>query len=124
MKNIRQHHRCLQFTVHLFLLLITGLFQISFAEETENQVRFGVISERIKQPDFEYQHYEKFHAYLTRKLAEQDISTAPLVITQNMHEMEDALRANTVNMLMEGLVPSLIFMRNTGEVKPALLIWR
>ena len=124
MKRTHQHHPCVQFTVYFFLLLMPGLFQASIAEEALNQVRFGVISERIKQPDFEYQQYGKFHAYLTRKLAEQDISLAPLVITQNMQEMENALHVNTVNMLMEGLVPSLMFMRNTGLVKPTLLVWR
>jgi ABC-type phosphate/phosphonate transport system substrate-binding protein len=116
--------RWLLLTFYFFLLFLPTLFGTLHAKETTNQIKFGVINKRQNHPDVVFQQYGKFYAYLTRRLAEQDIDTAPLIITQNVQEMENAVRTNTVNMFMEGLMPSLALKYNTKLVKPSLLAWR
>ena len=108
----------------LCIFLFSVLLQALPNDEETVHIKLGIINERIDNPDFTFQQYHRFHTYLSQKLAEKEINMAPLVITQNVQDMENAISANSVNVLMETVMTSLSIMRNTNLLQPVLLGWR
>lgn len=86
--------------------------------------RLAVINERLNDPAFVLDQYGKLLDALDDRLKTARIRMAPLVIARDLPDMADKLRAQEVDALLDGIFPNLELERLTGQLRPALVVWR
>ncbi|HMQ13557.1 MAG TPA: phosphate/phosphite/phosphonate ABC transporter substrate-binding protein [Candidatus Competibacter phosphatis] len=84
----------------------------------------GIVNERANEPDFALAQYSKLRGYLNQHLQTVGIQVAPLVITRDIPEMADRLKAEEVDAVIEGVFLTLELEERGGHLQPALLAWR
>jgi len=90
----------------------------------DGRFHLGVITERIDEPDHALSQYSQLRDYLRDRLREYDIDVGPLVIGRDVPDLGEKLARGQVDMVIEGVFPTLAMQRRTGELQPALLVWR
>jgi phosphonate transport system substrate-binding protein len=108
----------------LALWLATLAFASPLATFAQTPFRLGVINERLDKPDHALEQYEKLHAYLSRKLAEQGVAVGELLIAGDVNEMSNRVALGEVDAVIEGVMPSLAVAQRTQRLEPALIAWR
>jgi len=90
----------------------------------DGRVRLGVVSERPDRPSEALEQYGPLNAYLERRLSPAGVQVADLVIARDLAEMARFLDAGEVDVLIEGVIPTLKLERDTQRIRPSLLVWR
>lgn len=95
-----------------------------WADERDPSFRLGVIQERPGDPTLPFVQYGELLDYLSGRLGEERIRVAGLVVAEDIESMGARIARGEVDALIESLMPTLTLERQTGLVRPALLIWR
>ncbi|NBC49156.1 MAG: PhnD/SsuA/transferrin family substrate-binding protein [Gammaproteobacteria bacterium] len=87
-------------------------------------LRLGVINERPDRPAYALGLYGPLNAYLDAQLRPLGQRMGDLVIARSLDEMAVRISDGTVDLLLEGVMPTLKLRRKTGRIDVHLLVWR
>lgn len=94
----------------------------SLAVATE--LRIGVVSERLNQPDYVISQYQSLLDVLRQRLLSDGIHVNELVVAKDLADMAAKIRRREVDMVLESLF-SLLWLETQGVgLEPALAGWR
>lgn len=103
-------------------LLLALLLSSSLALATE--LRFGVVSERINQPDFVISQYQRMVELLRMRLLADGIHVSDLVVAKDLPDMAAKIRRREVDVVLDSLFPLLWLEQQGVMLEPALAGWR
>jgi phosphonate transport system substrate-binding protein len=87
-------------------------------------LRLGVINERPDRPAYALGLYGPLNAYLDAQLRPLGQRMGDLVIARSLDEMAVRISDGAVDLLLEGVMPTLKLRRRTGRIDVHLLVWR
>jgi phosphonate transport system substrate-binding protein len=103
----------------LLLFLLIWSFPASAVE-----LRIGVISERVNQPDYVIAQYQRLLDLLRQRLLADGIHVNELVVARDLADMAAKIRRREVDMVMESLFPLLWLETQGVGLDLALAAWR
>jgi phosphonate transport system substrate-binding protein len=98
------------------------LISSSLAAATE--LRIGVVSERLNQPDYVISQYQSLLDLLRQRLLADGIHVSELVVAKDLADMAAKIRRREVDMVLESLFPMLWLETQGVILEPALAGWR
>jgi phosphonate transport system substrate-binding protein len=103
-------------------LFLSLLISSSLAAATE--LRIGVVSERLNQPDYVISQYQSLLDLLRQRLLADGIHVSELVVAKDLADMAAKIRRREVDMVLESLFPMLWLETQGVILEPALAGWR
>lgn len=104
--------------------LFSLLFSFALPAVAQESFRLGVVNERPDRPDHALKQYLPLNNYLKQKLAQKNISVAPLTVANSVDELASFINNGQVDAILEGVMPSLILKNRTQRLYPEMLVWR
>lgn len=105
------------------LLLLIGVL-LSWTALAREPLRLGIINERPERPAYALEQYAPLNAYLDTQLRPLGQRMGDLVIARSLDEMAVRISDRTVDILIEGVMPTLKLRRRTDRIDGHLLVWR
>lgn len=107
-----------------FICFVFGVFFVTSVYAEQRIFKLGVIAERPDHMDEAFNQYIPLHEYLTAKLAEKNITMAPLAVAHNVREMANWVQAGKIDAVIEGVFATRKINLLTNRLSPSLLAWR